>query len=119
MKHLHMLLAFLIIALFLYQSFLVLTKGQRLPKAAKIATHVFYALIILTGAVMTMQLLSVNVPIDWVWAKVILLIAAISASAKAFKPSASIQQSKMGIFVATIAYAGILTLAFIKPVLSF
>lgn len=115
MKHLHMLMAACIILLFIYQSFCVLSRNKRLGKPFKIATHIFYALIILSGVMLVMPLLSLNVPLQWVGAKVILLIAAISASVKAFRPTATLAQSKVGIFVTTIAYIGIVALAFIKP----
>lgn len=115
MKHLHLLMAVLIIVLFLYQSYLILSSNRRAPRAIKIATHVCYALIIVSGAVMLMQLMSVNAPVQWVFAKIILLIAAISASIKAFRPSATAGQSKTGILIAAIAYVGIVILAFVKP----
>lgn len=115
MKHLHTLLALLLIVLFIYQSYLVLSANRRAPRAIKIANHILYALIILSGAWMLMQLISVNAPVQWVFAKIILLIAAISASIKAFNPNATPSQSKVGIFIAAVAYIGIVALAYIKP----
>lgn len=115
MKHLHTLLAVLIIGLFLYQSFLVLSANRRAPRPIKIATHILYAAVILSGGWMLMQLMSVNAPVQWVFAKMILLVAAISASVKAFNPNASASESKVGIAVAGIAYLGIVILAFVKP----
>lgn len=115
MKHLHMLMAVLIIVLFLYQSYLALSANERAPRAVKIATHIIYALIILSGAVMLMQLMSAHAPVQWVFAKIILLIAAISASMKAFHTSATSAQTKTGVLIAAVAYIGIVILAFIKP----
>ncbi len=115
MKHLHTLLAVLIIVLFLYQSYLVLSTNKRAPRAVKISNHIIYALIILSGGWMLMQLLSANAPVQWVFAKIILLIAAISASIKAFNPNATPGQSKTGILIAGVAYIGILILAVVKP----
>ena len=115
MKHLHMLMAALVIALFLYQSYLVLSAGNRAPRPIKIATHIVYALLILSGGWMLMQLMSVNAPVQWVFAKIILLVAAISASIKAFNPQATSIQSKAGIFIAALAYVGIVVLAVVKP----
>ncbi len=115
MKHLHTLMAVLIIVLFLYQSYLVLSANRRAPRVVKIATHIIYALIILSGAVMLMQLMSANAPVQWVFAKIVLLIAAISASMKAFHTNATSTQTKTGILIAAVAYIGIVILAFTKP----
>ncbi len=115
MKHLHMLMAVLIIVLFLYQSYLVLSSNSRAPRVVKISTHIVYAVIILSGAWILMQLMSANAPVQWVFAKIILLIAAISASMKAFNNHATPAQSKAGILIAGLAYAGILILAIAKP----
>lgn len=115
MKHLHTLLVFILIALFIYQSFLVLSANRRAPRPVKIANHILYALVIISGAWMLMQLMAVNAPVQWVFAKIILLIAAISASIKAFNPQATAAQSKVGIAIAGIAYIGIVILAYVKP----
>lgn len=115
MKHLHIMMAVLLIALFLYQSYVVLRANKQPPFAVKISTHILYAVIIISGAGMLVQLMSANAPVQWVFAKVILLVAALSASIKAFNPSAAPSQTKTGILVAGIAYIGILILAFTKP----
>lgn len=115
MKHLHMLMAVLAIMLFLYQSYLVLGANKLAPRAVKIANHIIYALIIVSGAVMLMQLMSANAPVQWVFAKIVLLIAAISASIKAFNPNATSGQRKTGILIAGVAYIGIVILALTKP----
>lgn len=115
MKHLHTLIAVLLIALFLYQSYLVLSTNKRAPRVVKISTHIIYALIILSGIWMLMQLMNANVPVQWVFAKVILLVAAISASIKAFNPNATPVQSKVGVLIAAVAYIGIVILAYVKP----
>lgn len=115
MKHLHILLAAIVIGLFLYQSFLVLSANKRAPRAIKIVNHIVYALILLSGGWMLMQLLAVNAPVQWVIAKLVLFIAAISTSLKAFNIKATPAQSKMGILIATIAYVGIIVLAYVKP----
>lgn len=115
MKHFHMLLAVVVIALFIYQSFLVLGKTTRAARPVKIANHIVYALILVSGAWLLIQLLSVQAPIQWVIAKLALFIAAISASLKAFKPTATVSQSRAGIFIAAVAYVGIIILAILKP----
>ncbi|WP_182406955.1 SirB2 family protein [Psychrobacter sp. GP33] len=115
MKHLHMLLAVLVIALFLYQSYLVLSTKDRAPRAVKIANHIVYALVLLSGAWMLLQLLNANAPVQWVIAKMVLFVAAISASMKAFNPRSTPVQNKAGIFIATVAYIGIVILAYVKP----
>lgn len=115
MKHVHMLMAVLVIALFLYQSYLVLSNKEHAPRAVKISNHIVYALVLLSGAWMLFALLSVNAPVQWVIAKMVLFVAAISASMKAFNPRATPVQSKAGIFIATVAYIGIVILAYVKP----
>lgn len=115
MKHLHMLMALLVVVLFLYQSYLVLSANRRAPRVVKIANHIVYALVILSGAMILMQLMSANAPVQWVFAKIILLVAAISASIKAFNNHATPTQRKTGILIAAIAYIGIVILAFAKP----
>lgn len=115
MKHLHMLMAVIVIVLFIYQSFRALTSHQPAPKVIKISTHITYALILLSGAWLLMQLMSVNAPVQWVVAKIVLLIAAISASIKAFRATATPAQTKAGILIAAVAYAGIVALAVSKP----
>ena len=47
MKHLHMLMAVLLIVLFLYQSYLVLSANKQAPRVVKISSHILYAVIIL------------------------------------------------------------------------
>ena len=115
MKHLHTLLVFILIAVFIYQSYLVLSANKRAPRPIKISGHILYALVIVTGAWMLMQLMSANAPVQWVFAKIILLVAAISSSIKAFHPQATAAQSKVGIAVAGAAYLGIVILAYAKP----
>lgn len=115
MKHLHMLMAVITVVLFLWQSYLVMSKGTRFDKKGKIATHVVYTLLIISGVLNVMPLLSANASLQWVVAKIILLLAAISASIKAFRATATPAQSKSGIFIAFIAYVAIFILAFAKP----
>lgn len=117
MKHAHMLMALILIALFLWQAVLVFTapKGQGLPKSAKIGAHVMYALVILTGAVTAMPLFGAGIIPHWLIAKMVLLIVAISATVKATRQTATPNQAKIGMLIAFIAYMGILTLAFVKP----
>ncbi|TXD96427.1 hypothetical protein ES754_09770 [Psychrobacter frigidicola] len=115
MKHLHMLMAVVVIGLFLYQSYLVLSANKQTPRVIKISNHIVYALVLLSGAWMLFQLLQVNAPVQWVIAKMVLFVAAISASIKAFNPRATPTQSKVGILIAAVAYVGIVILAYVKP----
>ncbi|WP_201616312.1 SirB2 family protein [Psychrobacter urativorans] len=115
MKHLHMLMAVVVIALFLYQSYLVLGANRRAPRVIKITNHIVYALLLLSGGWMLLQLLQANAPVQWVIAKMVLFVAAISASIKAFNNHATTTQSKSGILIAAIAYVGIIILAYVKP----
>lgn len=115
MKHLHLLTIVILMGLFIYQCYLVMPPRKLTPKALKIGTHITYALVILSGGWMLMQLMSVNAPVQWVFAKILLLVAAISASIKAFRPSTTQSQSYVGMFIAAVAYIGIIALAVIKP----
>ena len=115
MKHLHMLMAVLVIALFLYQSYLILSTDKQTPRVIKIYNHIVYALVLLSGAWILFQLMSVNAPVQWVIAKMVLFVAAISASIKAFNNSATPIQRKTGILIAGAAYVGIVVLALTKP----
>src|SRR5690606_41397467 len=110
MKHLHMLMAVLLIALFLYQSYVVLSANKKPPFAVKISTHILYAGLMISGAGMLVQLPSVNAPVQWVFAKVILLGAALSASMKAFTDKATPSPRKPSIRIAGIADAGTVVL---------
>ena len=92
-----------------------MTKNKKPPFAVKISTHILSAVIIISGAGMLVQLMSVNAPVQWVFAKIILLVAALSASIKAFNDNATPSQRKTGILIAGIAYVGIVALAFSKP----
>lgn len=115
MKHLHMLMAVIVIVLFLYQSYLVLSTNKQTPRIIKISNHIVYALVLLSGAWMLFQLLNANAPVQWVIAKIVLFVAAISASIKAFNNNATPNQRKTGILIAAAAYVGIVVLAFTKP----
>lgn len=117
MKHAHMMMAMLLIALFLFQALSIFTAkhAQSLPKPLKIGSHVMYALVILTGLMTMLPLLQAHAVPHWLYAKLILLVVAISATLKALRATTSLTQAKVGMFVAFIAYLGILTLAFVKP----
>ena len=117
MKHAHILMALILIALSLWQAVLVFTapKAQGLPRSAKIGAHVMYALVILTGAVTAMPLFGAGIVPHWLIAKMVLLVVAISATVKATRQTATPNQAKIGMLIAFIAYMGILTLAFVKP----
>jgi uncharacterized membrane protein SirB2 len=85
-----------------------------LTKFFKIAPHIVYTVVLLAGLSLLFQL-----PIypHWVFAKIVLFLVAISASVKAFRQTATANQFKMGIAVASVAYVAILWLALAKPVL--
>ena len=80
MKHLHMLMAVLTIVLFLYQSYLVLSANRRAPKAVN--SHAYLCACHRLRCHHVDAANSANAPVQWVFAKVILLIAAISTSIK-------------------------------------
>ncbi len=120
MKHLHMLLAVMAVSFFCYQIYTALATDKVYSKIqTKLRTafaHSIYGLIIITGLIMVKPLLAIDgVPLQWVLAKGILLLAVLSSTAKAFRATTKPAQRKMGILVATLALTGIIILAFIKP----
>ncbi len=117
MKHGHMMMAMLLIALFLYQAIMVFTAKHPpfFPKPVKIASHIMYALVILTGILTAMPLIQANALPHWLIAKLILLVVAISATIKAIRPTTALNQAKIGMLIALVAYVGIIILAFVKP----
>lgn len=120
MKHLHILMAVLTLAIFIYQAFKVFTGSNgRLPKPMMIASHIIYTLLIIAGGMMTFQLAKVvGVPI-WVIAKIVLFVVAISATIKATRPTTTAIQARAGIVIALIAYIAIVALAVFKPAIGF
>lgn len=129
MKHVHMLFAFLTIALFLYQFGLVY--GGRVAalnqRGLKIGSHVLYTLLLISGVVTVMPVpQAIGVP-HWVWAKIALWVVAIVATVVALRqarvaPDATTTAvvpalAKGLMLVALLAYLGIVGLAFSKPML--
>ncbi|MDO4896940.1 MAG: SirB2 family protein [Moraxella sp.] len=117
MKHLHMLMAYTAIALYLYQgSFVVRGVKPTLNRAFKGASHAIYTVMVISGLYLFWQIFQVAGFQAWVVAKIILLIVAISANIKALRPNTTIAQAKAGFLLAGVAYAGIMTLALTKPI---
>lgn len=76
--------------------------------------HVSFTMLILTGAVLLYQNQFVVQP--WFYGKIILFVVIISATIKAFgKREITLAQRKAGALVATIAFAGLITLVLWKP----
>lgn len=116
MKHLHMLMAVVTIALYLYQAgFVVRAKKPTLTKAFKGASHLIYLLLVASGLVLFWQIYQVAGFQAWVVAKIILLVVAVSANIKAIRPSTALPQTKAGFLIAGVAYVGIVFLAVAKP----
>lgn len=116
MKHLHMLMAVITLIIFAYQALQVFSgKSGRLSKGLMIATHIIYTILVVTGLMVLLPILKFIAFPHWLIAKIVLLVVAISATIKATRPTVQNNQAKAGIFVALIAYIGILSLAFIKP----
>lgn len=115
MKHLHMLVAVITIACFCYSSFCIL-KGKQVGKAYMAVTHSLYAVLVGSGLYLLWVLSQVAGVQHWAYAKLVLLVVAVSAMIKARK-SKALAQAKAGILVAFVALAGILFLAVAKPVL--
>lgn len=115
MKHLHMLVAVITIACFCYSSFCIL-KGKQVGKVYMAVTHSLYAVLVGSGLYLLWLLSQVAGVQHWAYAKLVLLVVAVSAMIKARK-SKALAQAKAGILVAFVALAGILFLAVAKPVL--
>ncbi len=111
-----MLLASIAIAFFCYQSYTAIATDKVQAKTRTMMAHSVYLLLMITGLVMVWPLIKIEgVPLQWVVAKGVLLLAVMSSSVKAFRPTAEPAQRKMGIFIASVGLAGIVGLAFIKP----
>ncbi|MCL1623191.1 SirB2 family protein [Moraxella sp. Tifton1] len=119
MKHMHMLMAFLLLFLFIIQAMPILTqKGSRSPAIMKVCNHLLYALVMASGFWLFWQLYQVAGVQHWAIAKLVLLIVAASATAKAQRNHlVASGQAKAGLLIATVAYVGIVFLAFAKPML--
>lgn len=111
-----MLLAFLTIGMFCYSSFCILN-NKTVSKAYMAMTHSLYALLVGSGLYLLYLLGKAGVTGQhWAYAKIVLLVVAVSSIIKARK-SATKNQAKAGILLSFVALAGILGLAFAKPVL--
>ncbi|MFW2178230.1 MULTISPECIES: SirB2 family protein [unclassified Moraxella] len=117
MKHLHMLMAVLTIAIFVYQFIQIMRgKNAQLPnKGLKIASHVIYTLLLIAGVMTLMPLLKVIGFPHFILAKIILFVVAISTTIKATRLTTPAPQAKAGMLLAMIAYIGIVGLAVMKP----
>ncbi|OOS07259.1 Uncharacterized membrane protein SirB2 [Moraxella cuniculi DSM 21768] len=120
MKHLHILLAVLLLLIFIIGALPVLTgRPMRSSKAIKISTHLLYTLVICSGAWLVWQLFQVAGLQHWAIAKLVLLIVAASATVKAQKHAlVAPSQAQAGLLIALVAYVGIVILAVTKPMLS-
>ncbi|MFC0819702.1 SirB2 family protein [Moraxella marmotae] len=119
MKHFHMFAAMLVLFVFIFQALPALAgKAASTSKVFKIATHVLYLALVLSGFWLFWQLYQVAGVQHWAIAKMVLLIVAVSATIKAQRNyTQAPSQAKAGLLIATVAYVGILTLAITKPML--
>lgn len=116
MKHLHMLMAVLTIATFCYSAFCIV-KQKQVGKPYMAVVHSLYAVLVGSGLYLLHLLGKAGVTGQhWAYAKIILLVVAVSAMIKARK-SKVMGQAKAGIIVSFVALAGIIFLAIVKPVL--
>lgn len=116
MKHLHMLLAVLTIGFFCYSSFCVL-KQKQVGKAYMAITHSLYAVLVGSGLYLLHLLGKAGATGQhWAYAKIVLLVVAVSAMIKA-RRSKTMGQAKAGIGIVFVALIGILVLAVVKPTL--
>lgn len=80
MKHLHMLMAFITLGLFLYQVIFVFCgKKPPLSRAFKRASHLIYLLLVGSGLYLFWQLTQVIGVQYWVLVKLVLLFVAVAA----------------------------------------
>ncbi|WP_064640020.1 SirB2 family protein [Moraxella catarrhalis] len=119
MKHLHMLLAIIVLFIFILQALpMFMGKTPKASNTLKILNHVFYTAVILTGLGLVWQIYQVAGTQHWVLAKLILLIVAASATIKAQRHYTNASsQAKAGLMIASVAYVGIIVLAITKPTL--
>ncbi|MDO4440987.1 MAG: SirB2 family protein [Moraxella sp.] len=118
MKHLHMLTALITLVLFVYQAVFVFSgKSLVLSRAFKGVSHLIYLLLVGSGLYLFWQLSQVAGVQHWAIIKLVLLVAAVSATIKALRPTNQNSQARAGILIALIAYIGIVVLAITKPTL--
>lgn len=115
MKHLHMLLAVLTIGFFCYSAFCII-KQKQVGKAYMAITHTLYALLIGSGVWLLWDILKVTTSEYWIYAKIVLLVVAVSSMIKARRAKA-MGQAKAGIGIVFVALVGILVLVITKPTL--
>lgn len=115
MKHFHLLMMVLTIGCFIYSAYGIL-KNVPAPRLFSILSHVVYLLVVLTGLHLLWQLSQVAGVQHWAYAKIVLLVVAISAMIKARKATAP-NHAKAGVGIAFVALIAIVGLALVKPVL--
>lgn len=114
----HMTFATVAIGVFLLravQLFVSARKGHMQRSVFLIALqHLSYAVLVVTGFILLYQ--NEFVVKHWFYGKIILFLVLLSASAKAFgKRDLKWAERKAGVFVAGVAFAGLLTLIIWKP----
>lgn len=115
MIHIHMLLAVFVVQFFVFQAYTALATDKIQPKLRTMIAHSMYLLMIITGVMMLKPIYDAGGDYQWAVAKGILLVAVMSSSVKAFRPTATLAQRKAGIFVASVGLLAIIALAFIQP----
>ncbi len=105
----------LTIGLFCYSA-LGIVQNKTPAKAFFMLSHLVYTLVVLTGVYLLWRLSQVAGTQHWAYAKIVLLVVAISAMIKARKASAT-KERYVGLGVAAIALVATIGLAITKPVL--
>lgn len=119
LKIIHMTFGSLALIAFLIRAVMLFWVPQNQPgKVTRIVLvamqHLSFTVLIITGIVLLYQNQFVVQP--WFYGKIILFVVILSATIKAFgKRDMSLSQRKAGVFVAGIAFAGLLTLVIWKP----
>lgn len=119
MKHLHLLMVAITLLLFIVQAVPIFAgKTFHRSKVFTGISHAAYTLLVLSGLYLFWQLYQAAGVQHWALAKLVLLIVAVSANIKALRRQAvSLSQSRAGMMIAGVAYAGIVILAITKPML--
>lgn len=122
MKHLHMAMAFITIALFCYSGFCIFYQ-KPISKKLYAISHGVYFLVVVSGLYLAWLLSQATDIPHWLFAKIILVVVMVSLMVKARRAVSSTPpkpaQAKAGLLLVLLAMIGILYLAFAKPTLAF
>lgn len=126
MKHLHLSLVVVFLALVIAQVYCVFAK-KRPANLLKISTHIMAMLLLMPAVLMVIELVKAGVRPHWALAKAILMVVVISAMGKSMRAhrayllditnTQAAQKARVGAMMAVIVCVAIVWLAFAKPML--